>query len=608
MCGIAGYVGSAPPSAAHVEQCLARMGRRGPDATGIYRHQSAPDRHVCLVHSRLAIIDLDARSNQPFRQAPHVLALNGEIYNFVELRKRTDAEPFHTNSDTEVLLRLLAAEGIAGLDAAEGMWAFAFYDERDGTVVLSRDRFGEKPLYLLHTADGLYFGSEVKFLAALAGLTLRPNRTQLLRYMINGYRSLYKTGDTFWEGVTELRVGHVLRCGADGIGTQEPYWRPTYRPDETMTFAQAVEGTRERLIRAVEIRLRADLPLAFCQSGGVDSNGLISIARKVFDYEVHGFTIVNTHQRYAEQDMVDLAVQRQGLRHTAIPLETGDFLGRLRKLVRYHDAPVYTVSSYTHWLLMQAVAEHGYKIVCSGTGADEIFTGYYDHHLFYLAALHGWPADHGPALNNWRTHIRPLTQNRLLTDPDRFVTSPGDRSHLYMDAALFAKKLVPPFHEDFTEHPYCADPLRNRMLNEMFAETIPAPMHDEDLNAMYWSVENRSPYLDRALFEFGYTIPTRHLIKDGKAKAVLREALRGIVPDEVIDNRRKMGFNAPLFDLLDMKDASTRQQLLDDSPIFDLVEKNEIERMLALPDPDHATNLFLFYVLSARFFLEELGR
>src|SRR5712691_3503790 len=389
MCGIAGYIGARPPGDAAVAACLERMGRRGPDATGVYRHSASADRHVCLLHSRLAIIDLDARSNQPFREGPLALVLNGEVYNFVELRGGLRVNGgWRTTSDTEVLLRLLADEGAAGLDKAEGMWAFALYDERDGSLMLSRDRFGEKPLYLLHADEGLYFGSEVKFLAALSGRKPAPNVRQVLRYLVNGYRSLHKSGETFFDGVSERPAGHVL-IDRSGGRTSARYWHPGHCIDETMSFEQAVEGARDRLLRSVELRLRSDTPLAFCQSGGVDSNGLISIAKNVFGYDVHGFTIVNTHARYAEQDMVDLAVAGQGLRHTAIRLAPDNFLERLRGLVRYHDAPVYTVSAYTHWLLMQAIAERGYKVAVSGTGADELFSGYYDHHLFYLAALHG---------------------------------------------------------------------------------------------------------------------------------------------------------------------------------------------------------------------------
>lgn len=206
MCGIAGYFGSKPPPPERVERCLHLMRRRGPDAAASYRFANATGRQAVLLHTRLSIIDLDERANQPFRVGSQVLAYNGELYNYVELRRDLAAagQKFQTESDTEVLAKTLIHHGIAGLDRCEGMWAFAVFDEADGSLVLCRDRFGEKPLYVFRDAAGLYFGSEVKFLAALRGEAFDVNEAQLYRYLVNGYKSLYKTGETFFRGVSEL--------------------------------------------------------------------------------------------------------------------------------------------------------------------------------------------------------------------------------------------------------------------------------------------------------------------------------------------------------------------------------------------------------------------
>lgn len=608
MCGIAGYIGRNPPDDIRVEACLALMGRRGPDATGRYRHRRPDGRTVCLLHSRLSIIDLDPRSNQPMRRGSHVIAQNGEIYNYVELRARAVRHAALTTAgDTEVLLSLLAAEGVDALDACEGMWAFACYHETDGTLLLSRDRFGEKPLYYYEDADGLYFASEIKCIAALAGRRFAINQEQIHRYLVLGYRTLHGHGETFFREVREFPSGHWMRIGPGDGPELRRYWTPQYLPDEGMSFADAVAEARAALIGALRLRLRADVPIAFCMSGGVDSNGLIGIAHRSEGQEVHAFTIVNRHERYAEQDMVELAVAAQGFRHTPIELETTGFLGKLQQVIAYHDAPVYTVSAYTHWLLMQSIAAHGYKIVIAGTGADELFSGYYDHQLYYLADLQraGDPA-YADALAAWRAHVLPGVQNPLLRDAERFVRAPRNLEHLSPHAGMFRAMLASAWPGDFADREYCASPLRNRMLNELFVETIPAPLHEEDLNAMYFSLENRSPYLDRRLFEACYRVPSRHLIRDGRAKAVLREALRGFVPDALLDNRRKMGFNAPLFDLLDLSDAAVRDYLLDPaSPIFGIVNRAAVEALLAQADPDHHTNLFLFYVLSTKIFMEQ---
>lgn len=594
-------------------RALASMSHRGPDHRGWRRFELDGARSVTLLHSRLSIIDLDPRANQPFSVDGHHLVTNGELYDYLEVRQRLAAggERFTTDSDTEVLLRLLRAEGTGALAEREGMWAFAWYDERAGVLRLCRDRFGEKPLYLYQHGEDLYFASEVKLLRALLGGPLRPNHRHLHRYLVNGYKSLYKTGETFFEGVRELPPATVLEV--DGAGAREhAYWQPVEGDDPVgerdpgMSFDQAVSDVREALVRAVELRLRADVPLAFLLSGGVDSVALISIARRELGHDVHGFTILNEDARYEEQEMIDVAVRDLAIDHTPIPLDTTDFIPRLRDLVRQHDAPVYTLSHYAHWLVLEQVAAAGYRISISGTGADELFSGYYDHHLAYLAAVADDPQLHASARTAWAEHVRPLVRNPFLVDPDYFLADPHARQHIFLNADHFADYLRCDFDEPFSEAAYDPELLRNRMLNELFHEAVPVILHEEDLNAMSVSVENRSPFLDRSLYELSRRIPTRHLVRDGRAKAVLREAVRGIAPDPIIDNRRKVGFNAPIRSLLDTSDPAVKGQLLADSPVFEHVRR---DRIAALLDKEHLPNSeskFLFYFLNAKLFLEEV--
>ncbi|NJB67090.1 asparagine synthase (glutamine-hydrolysing) [Desulfobaculum xiamenense] len=608
MCGIAGYHGTRVIGDEAVRTCLERMRRRGPDAAGVYRAAVSPRMNLCLLHSRLAIIDLDERANQPFSVDGLVLAVNGEIYNYLEVRAALEAEgrAFRTRSDTEVLARALGAWGLDALDRLEGMWAFAVLDRRDGTLVLSRDRFGEKPLYLCRDDTGLYFASEVKFLEALCGRRFPVNREHLRRFLVNGYKSLYKTPAGFFLGVEELPAAGLLTRYADGREERARYWMPRIEPDEGMSRAEAVTGARDALLEAVRLRLRADVPLAFCMSGGVDSNSLISIARTVFDYDVHGFTIVNTDERYAEWDSVSRAVDELGIRHTAVPVRTDDFLPLLRELVRQHDAPVYTITYYAHWLLMSAVAANGYRIAVSGTGADELFSGYYDHHALYLHAVRDDPALFAESLRNWRRHVEPIVRNPVLRDPEVFVKNPGERGHIYLDAANFSARLREPFEEPFTEVSHDTDLLRMRMLNELFHEAVPVILHEDDLNAMYFSIENRSPFLDRGLFEMCGRIPTRHLIRDGFNKSVLRDAMRGIVPDHILDDRRKVGFNAPVFSFLDRDDPEVRAELLADGPVFDVVRREAVAELLDRPGAlPNSESKFLFAFLGVKMFLEE---
>ena len=609
MCGIAGYHGrnALPPE--HIDTCLALMRRRGPDHRA-YRDWTTPSGiHTYLLHSRLSIIDFDARSNQPMHFDGAWIAFNGELYNYVECRTQLERDrvALYTRSDTEVLLASLRHRGWPALDHCEGMWAFALYDEGAASLALCRDRFGEKPLYILRDASGLYFGSEIKFIAALAGRRLAVNHDHLWRYLVNGYKALYKQPGGFFADIEELPPGTVLHIDGTMKETEQRYWAPRATQKLQMSFEEAVLGCRERLTRSMELRLRADTPLAFCMSGGVDSNALISIAKRVFGYDVHGFTIVNTDARYEEWDMIELSVRELGVRHTAVPVTTTGFLAGMRELLCYHDAPIYTITYYAQWLLMRSIAEAGYRISVSGTAADELFSGYYDHHLAYLQEVRGDAALHARSVVSWRQHIQPIVRNPYLRDPSLFVTNPAFRDHIYLDAQGFARYLKSEWSEPFRETTYADGLLRNRMLNELFHESVPVILHEDDLNAMFYSIENRSPFLDRSLFEFCNTIPTQHLIRDGKAKAVLREAIRGVAPDGIVDNRRKVGFNAPILDFLDVRDPQVRAYLLDHSPIFDYVERRKIEALIEKTDLPNSESKFLFYFLNCKMFLEEFA-
>jgi len=601
MCGIAGYIGTRKLDEEQIHRALGLMRRRGPDHAAHEHFVTPSGRHVDLLHSRLSIIDLDERSNQPLAADGAWLVFNGELYNYLELKQQLDV-PWRTTSDSEVFLRALRQWGTQrALDKTEGMYAFASYDERTGAVVLGRDRFGEKPLYFVEDEHGITFGSEVKFITALRGERLPIDLDHVKRYLVNGYKALYKQPRHFFRGLQELPAASTLTITDAGKRT-ERFWTPAFEQDDAMSRDEAVAGVRERLIRSVELRLRADVPIAFCQSGGVDSSSLISIAKKELGYDVHGFTIASEDERYEESALVEQVVAALGLRHTSIPTDTAGFLPRLRELVRYHDAPVYTITYYAHWLLMESIAKHGYRIAVSGTAADELYSGYYDHFLAYLAE-----AGDDAARAAWTAHVKPVVRNPFLSNPDLFVKDRSFRDHIYLDAKGFAEYLHAPWFEPFEETVYTPSLLRNRMANELFHEAVPVILHEDDLNAMYYSIENRSPFLDRALFEHSTRIPTRHLMRDGYAKSVLRDAMRGIVPDAILDNRTKVGFNAPIFDFLDPNDAATRDALLAPSPIWDLIRKDKIVDLLDKAFLPNSQSKFLFYFLCSKLFLEEHG-
>ena len=422
MCGIAGYFGKTAIKQENLLATSSVLAHRGPDDSGIYQNQH-PHHNIALIHRRLSILDLDPRSAQPFRTRNYILCYNGEIYNYLEIKNELKSlgYQFKTTGDTEVLATALTEWGTEALDRLEGMWAFAWYDEKAGRLLLSRDRFGEKPLYLWNPHEGLFFASEVKGLATLRGQWPDVNQNHLLRYLVNGYKALYKTEETFHKGVWELPAGINLWFEADGTQQKQKYWEPKLQIREDWTFTDAVEATREELTRAVRVRMRSDVPLSFCQSGGIDSNSLISIASRELGKEVHGYTIVNTDARYEEAEMVQYMVKEVGIKHTAVPLSSEGFLDNLAALVKQHDGPISTISYYVHHQLMQAMKAGGYKITISGTGADELFSGYYDHQNLYLAEVAKDQELFEKSLNNWKKHLRPLVRNPYLKDPELYL-------------------------------------------------------------------------------------------------------------------------------------------------------------------------------------------
>lgn len=605
MCGIAGHIGPLAPDPARIQATFRALHRRGPDARGAFQtHEGAAS--VTLLHTRLAIIDLDTRANQPFRRHGLTLVFNGEIYNHVELRGELEAmgAVFTTRSDTEVLLEAYRHWGEACVDRLEGMWAFAIHDAGRHRLFLSRDPFGEKPLLWRKGADGCHFASEIAGLAALAGERPAVETETVRRFLVNGYKSLYKADTLFHRGVNELAPGCNLIAGGNGDIEIRRYWRPEYRPDASMTFDQAVDGVRHHLSESMRLRLRADVPIAFCLSGGVDSAALASFAARHHGADVATFSIIDPDPRYDESDNIRATVGDLGCRHQEIRLTQSSDLDRFADLVRYHGKPVATASYYVHSLLSEAMREKGFKVAVSGTGADELVTGYYDHFNLHLHAMRNHP-DRQARLQDWQTHLAPIVRNPHLQQPDLYDRDPDFRGHIYLNADVFSDYLTEPFQEDFTEERLSDDLLRNRMLNELCTEAVPIIVREDDLNSMRSSIENRSPYLDRALCDFAYTIPPEHLIRDGYAKAPLREAAKGVLNDTVRLDRHKKGFNAAFRSLFDIDNPKTRERILDDGPIFDIVRRDRIEAAMKREELPNSFSKFLFSFVSAKLFMEQ---
>lgn len=603
MCGIAGYIGKTAIDRPRITRTLELMKNRGPDHRDhiVIRQEGFS---VTLLHSRLGIIDLDKRSNQPFTIGDCTIVFNGEIYNYVELREQLKRKGirFRTESDTEVLLNYYILYKEECVKYFEGMWSFAVYDRKDGALFLSRDRFAEKPLYYMETADGVYFGSEVKFIKGLSESDLTVNMDHVLRYLVNGYKSLYKVEETFFKEIKEVYYATNMVIKGDLKPALSRYWQPAYEPGQ-MSLDEAIEGFRHHFLESVKIRLRSDVPLAFCLSGGVDSSAITSVAKKIFNYDVSTFSIVDSDSRYNERDNIMATIEDLKCKHTVIDIPKERFFTRLEQLVGYHDSPVATITYYIHSFLSELIAHNGYKVAVSGTAADELVTGYYDHFNMHIYEMRDDP-EYEYCLAGWENGMKKYVRNPYLKNPRLYFENPDFRDHVYLHNDIFAKILKVRFDEAFSETKYADSLLRNRMLNELFHEATPVILHEDDLNSMLYSIENRSPYLDSRLFKFAYSIPARYLIREGYGKFILREAVKGVLNEKVRMTREKKGFNASVHSLVDLSLKENRERILDNSPIFTIIKKNEIEKMLDENPLSDSFNKFVFYFLSAKTFLE----
>ena len=261
MCGIAGAITPQPINQKNINNVIKELRKRGPDAYGTSTNQSLNNSFITLIHTRLSILDINKRSNQPIRYKNINLIFNGEIYNYLELKKNLKRKfNFTTNSDTEVLLKLIHDEGISSLKKCEGMFALTYFDFSNNKLFLARDRFGEKPLYYFHRSDGsFFFGSEPKAIFALLGHKLPVDINHIRRFLINGYKSIYKQNYTYFKGLEELKPGYCMEI--------EPFKQNFYYPwisyennfqETEITYEEAVNGTRERLLNSMEIRLRSN--------------------------------------------------------------------------------------------------------------------------------------------------------------------------------------------------------------------------------------------------------------------------------------------------------------------------------------------------------------
>lgn len=608
MCGISGYISKKNLIADNgIERTLEMMKRRGPDSKNFFE-KSYNSKQLALLHSRLNIIDLNVRANQPYYDDNFIIVFNGEIYNYLEIKSKLENKnyKFKTNSDTEVLIKSFQEYGEKCVDHFIGMWAFAIWDIKKKQLFISRDPFGEKPLFYYLDENGFFFGSEIKFIKSLSKKKFKINKNQIQKNIFLGYKSLNKFNSTFYQDIFSLECSSNILIDLDLNLIKKKYWKPKLNIDQNMSVSDAVNGVKKKLTKSLEFRMRSDVPIAFCLSGGVDSSLLASHAKKTFDKEISTFSIIDKDPRYDEYENIKHIIDDLKCKHELIKIDNSEniFFDRLRMLTKYHDGPIATLSYYVHSFLSENISKSGYRVAISGTGADELFTGYYDHFLLHFEALKGTKYLNSN-IASWTKFILPKIRNPYLQNSNLYIEDPDNRDLVYEKNLGVSQYSINTFDQKFTEENYCDELLRKRMMNELFHEVVPVILKHDDLNSMHYSVENRSPYLDRDLLEFTLTIPPHLLIANGLQKKILRDSGEGVLSDKVRLSKQKKGFNASINSIVNFDNSNIMDSIFDkSSPIAEYVDLVKLRKDLNIKlIPNHLSKL-IFSIISTNFFLE----
>lgn len=544
MCGTAGIWqrSGLPVDPLALERMGAMLAHRGPDGSGTYL-----DGEIGLANRRLRILDLRDAADQPMGLPDGSLWLtfNGEIHNYLELRRELESSGarFRTRTDTEVVLWAHATWGVDCFKRFNGMWALALWDARSQQLVLSRDRFEIKPLYYSVRGERVCFASEAKAILAAFPDERTPDAQEIDRFLPGGYPDAGEA--TFFANVKVLQPArYVVFSRKDA--KREEYW--SFRPGDEAPKPHAEERFRELLAESVRLRTRSDVPIGACISGGLDSSSIAALLDHPRSEPIHCFSTLYDEREYDESHYATLATRDRGFEMHWVRPHPRDMLETMRKIVWHHDAPTPLRGRLAKWFVMEEVGRH-VKVVLDGQGSDELLAGYVHDTVFYLAdrlRRREWSA------RWWREFGRESAQ---------LAQVEASRRSWY---ALMAARRYR--HDPRARGPRPFGTLLNNVLwNGLRHHGLPEILHGEDALSMAFSVESRSPFLDHRLVEFCFSLPIEEKISNGWTKSLLQRSMAGSVAPEILARRGKFGFGAPVVQWLQLPDnwRSVRELLLD---------------------------------------------
>lgn len=520
---------------------------------------------------RLSILDLSAAGHQPMASSNgrFWIVFNGEIYNYLELRTELTSHGyrFRTGTDTEVILAAYQHWGYKCLEHFNGMWAFALWDHNVRSLFIARDRFGVKPLYYTHTDGTFAFASEIKALVGKHGISFQPDDLAIYHYLQSGLMPSPQEGETFFRGVHAVPPGVCITVKPDRIARQR-YWELPASPNQgaTVEGLQVVEEYRHLFIDSLRLRLRSDVPVGTCLSGGVDSSSIVCVVNELMSQE--GLTVeqigdrqktfsavYDTQGKYNERIHIETVLQATGAEaNFTVPT-----LERLRsdidRVVWHQEEPFQSTSIFAQWCVMSRVRERGVTVLLDGQGADEALGGYRPFVTFLSDLLRNRKLSR--ALGEARA-IQAQTGSRFDTLLARALARqlPTVLTRALRGMRHRSQVELPLLNPDFltqvgsTPAAECAPwwdhaDLQTHLLHQLQESSLPRLMQYEDRNSMAFSVEARVPYMDYRLVEFSFRQAADWRIHEGWTKWILRKSMEGIVPNEIVWRKDKVGFETP---------------------------------------------------------------
>jgi asparagine synthase (glutamine-hydrolysing) len=606
MCGIAGIIKpvGAAVSASEIQAMSQRMYHRGPDDEGYlgWRRgsnaapvlsrdagQALGGAEVAFIHRRLTIIDTSEGGWQPMGDASgrYFISFNGEIYNYVELRVELQAlgRTFVSSSDTEVLLQAISQWGIAEtLPRLTGMFAFAMLDVKEETITLARDPFGIKPLVYTNTDQGLAFASEIATLLTLPSVNRTVKPQALFDYLRFGLTDRRET--TLFDEIMHLPAASYAEIDLNKPIEVEskPYWLPKVNEPIDIGFNEAVTQLRGIFMNSVRLHLRSDVPVGAALSGGIDSSAIVMAMRELEgpNLDLHTFSFVAPGQKMDEEKWADIVGSAAGASMHKVKLSGPELVNDLDALIDTQGEPFGSTSIYAQNRVYRLAAENGIKVTLDGQGADEILGGY----VPFLSARLATMVRKGEYCRAFK-FLNAATATAsgragVMMRAGRFLIPPSLQG---MARSIVGEQVMPDWmNKDWLsrhgviaqapQKPVAGDVLRNELFESMNNRILPGLLRYQDCNSMAHSVESRVPFLTTELVEFIMSLPEEHLISDGaETKSVFRAAMRGLVPDPILDRRDKVGFATPeskwLYETSGWMNKVLDSDILRSIPVFD---------------------------------------